>query len=129
MNTAELASAKVTWEDVKSSSGPEAKPGDNLLVLYKVALSVEDLDRGVVIESTFSPDQFVEIVYSKEALLPGVFLGLQGMRAGGSVRRIRIPAAFAFGQRGHDPLIPPGSDLVVDLCLARVLTGIRNTAP
>lgn len=120
MNTvASFNETRVTWRDIKLSGGPIAEPGDQLYVLYKVALSEDELDRGQSIESTYSPDRFIEVTYSQEALLPGVFAGLQGMRAGGAVRRIFIPASLGFGARGTDR-VPPGASLVVDLCLARV---------
>lgn len=110
---------KIRCVDLKQSGGPVVEPGDNAVVHYRVAFSEEDLEAGNLLESTYGPDLPVKIGVTREQLLEGVYLGLLGMRAGGAVRRIFISSRAAYGERGWLG-VPPNSDLVVEICLARV---------
>lgn len=115
-----MESEIIDVKDLKISGGPEIKDGSTILLLYKVALSEEALDRGGCIESTYSPDIPKEITVSKESLIEGVYRGLLGMKGGGSVRRIKIPSSLAFGTRGYRE-VPSDASLFVELCIAAVL--------
>jgi FKBP-type peptidyl-prolyl cis-trans isomerase len=109
----------LTKADLKICSGPVVRPGDYLVMLYKAALSERALETGDWVESTYGPDVPVEIRFTREDLLPGVYEGVLGMRAGGSIRRLSIPPSLAYGQQGFG-LVPPDADLYVDVCLARI---------
>jgi FKBP-type peptidyl-prolyl cis-trans isomerase len=56
----------------------------------------------------------VEVQYARQTLTPpGLFEGLEGMKAGGR-RVITIPAADAFGEEGNDALsMPAATDFIV----------------
>lgn len=61
----------------------------------------------------------------KSNLVPGLSQGLVGMRIG-QRRSIYIPAALAYGARGSEAKaflrpVPPGSDLVVNLEIKKVV--------
>ncbi|MCU1355892.1 MAG: FKBP-type peptidyl-prolyl cis-trans isomerase [Acidimicrobiales bacterium] len=120
--------------EVKLCSGPVVTTGSSVTLLYKVALSEEALDSGDCVESNFAPDLPIEVVATKEDLLPGVYWTLVGMRAGGSVRRARVSADLAFGQRGSGTgSVPPGSEIWIELCVSQVSDtfsgGARGTEP
>lgn len=113
--------------DVKLCGGPVVSMGSTISLLYKVALSEEDLSNGRLLESNYSPDVPLICRVDKNELLAGIVEGLIGMRSGGSVRRLRIPPALAYGQRGAEG-VPPGADLWVELCVSRILPS-ENTIP
>ena len=106
------------YKDMKKSEGPEISNGDRIELYYKLAYSDIDIDRGNFIESTYMPDVPIQLTYSKEDMLLGLYYGMEGMRTGGSIRRIYIPAKYGYGNRKWGP-IKENSDLVVEVCLAR----------
>lgn len=106
--------------DVKTSSGPQVMEGDKISLLYRVALSKDDFERGEFLETTYVPDLLVEVVVTKESLLEGVYGALVGMHSGGSIRRALITSSEAFGNRGYGP-VPANSDLYLELCVARII--------
>lgn len=108
-----------TWKDIKVSGGPEIVDNSEVSVLYKVALSKEDLCNGKFIESTYNPDVPVRVRVNEKSLLCGVYKGILGMRGGGSVRQITIPAAMAFGERGFAG-ITSNKDIYVEVCAVSV---------
>ena len=107
--------------DLKVSDGPELLDGDEVEVFYRLALSDNDLNDDITIESTYNPDLSVKIIFSEETLLKGLFEGMKGMRSGGSIRKIYLPSALAYGDRDWKN-IPKNTDLVVEICLARIKT-------
>jgi len=92
-----ILTSKVECFDVKQSGGPSVQPGDTVVIHYRVALSKEDIDAGNLLESTYAPDTPVEVEVTKQALLPGIYEGLIGMRAGGSIRLMILPPDLAYG--------------------------------
>ncbi len=111
---------KLGLTDLKVCGGPAIEEGDTVRLLYRVAFSEQDIERGNLLESNYNPEDPIEIVVSKEALLEGVFRGLIGMRAGGSVRRVVVPPHLAFGSRAWGR-VPPNTTLVVDLLVSLVI--------
>ena len=111
--------------DRKISDGPAVAEGDVVTLLYKCALSEEDLEAGNIIDSNYSPDNPIEVTVSKEQLLPGVYAALLGMRSGGSVRRVTLEPAEAYSQHGWKT-VPPNSSLVVELCPIKLRPSQRD---
>jgi FKBP-type peptidyl-prolyl cis-trans isomerase FkpA len=106
-------------EDLKICGGPSIQEGDTVTLLYRVALSEKDLDEGRLLESNHNPETPIEILLKRDELLEGVFRGLLGMKAGGSIRRLFLPPDCAYGERSWGP-VPAGSSLVVDVVVSLV---------
>ena len=106
--------------ETKICEGPKLKEGDTVELLYKLALSEEDLNEGRFVESTYSPDIPIRIKVSRAHMLAGVYEGVIGMGTGGSLRRIFIPAELGYGNRAWKE-IPKNQDLVIDVCVARII--------
>jgi len=109
----------VSVEDIKTSGGPEVVNGSQIELLYKLALSRDDLISDRCIESTYSPDISLTVEVQPTELLQGVYDGLLGMRAGGSVRRITIPSQLAYGSKGYGS-VPPDTDLFLEVCVVSI---------
>ncbi len=102
-------------EEIKSSGGPVVSNGCQVTILYRMALSPEQLNQGDCIETTYSPDIPIVVCVDEHSLLSGVYRGILGIQTGGSVRRLGIPSSLAFGERGYGP-VPPNSDIYVEIC-------------
>ena len=105
--------------DVKKSGGPEVKDNSSLLILYRIALSEDDLRNDKSIETTYSPDIPIPIKVNKNVLLSGIYHGLIGMRGGGSIRVIVIPPEMGYGSRGYGN-VPPNTTLYAEVCVVSV---------
>ena len=79
------------------------------------------LPDGTVIESNWDDDEPSTIRLYSSHVIPGVRLGLQGMRVGGE-RRLFIPASLAFGGAPREPYdnVPPNAEVVYDIKLVDV---------
>jgi FKBP-type peptidyl-prolyl cis-trans isomerase len=103
----------VRYQELFLGSGPAAVHGDELLVDYVVALPDETrvdstVDRGLPVT--------MEVGH---ALVPGLDDALVCMRPDGR-RRIWVPAALAYGEKGVEDMIPPNSDLVFEVHVLEV---------
>ncbi len=116
-----------TVVDVKDCAGPPVRDGDRITVMYRAALTNADLDSGNVIETTYGPDVSLEIDVRRDSLLPGVYLALIGMHAGGAIRRVTMGSNLAFSDRGWGP-VPASSGLVIELCVSRVVASSERTS-
>lgn len=111
--------SELTLKDIKVSGGPEIIDNSDVLLLYKVALSKDDLYNGKLIESTYNPDVPVRVRVNQKSLLCGVYKGILGMHGGGSVRQIAIPTHMAFGDKGFAG-ISPNQDIYIEVCAVSV---------
>lgn len=105
--------------DLKISGGPEITDNSTVQLLYRVALSEDDLIKNRCLESTYSPDMPITVIVCRESLLEGVYWGILGMHGGGSIRRIVVPPELGFGDRKFGD-IPPNSSLFFDICAVSV---------
>jgi len=106
---------KVAITDLKICDGPVVQLNDVVELFYRVSLP-----DGTEIESTFSPDIPINLRYSELAMLKGLYLGMAGMRTGGSLRKIQIPSGLAFGARSWQN-IPANTDLIIEITLSRII--------
>lgn len=116
--------SELVIRDLKIALGPELALGDWVSLLYRAALGQESFNAQEWLESTFDPDIAVQIEYSPAAMLEGVFRGMAGMRAGGSIRYIHVPSDLAYGARGFRQ-VPPNADLYLEVTVVSIMS--RNT--
>jgi FKBP-type peptidyl-prolyl cis-trans isomerase FkpA len=95
-------------EDIRLGEGVPAVAGDTLTVNY-----VGTLENGQVFDSSYDRNQPYTFVLGAGTVIRGWDLGMVGMRVGG-LRRLTIPPALAYGDRGSGP-IPPNATLMFDV--------------
>ena len=100
------------YADIVTGTGREAQAGDSLAVVYQGWLT-----DGTLFDQTTKNEkgQLVAFSFTLGAgqVIPGWEQGLAGMKEGGK-RRIIVPPALAYGDKGQGP-IPPNSLLVFDV--------------
>ncbi len=69
---------------------------------------------GKMFDNSFERNQPLNVKIGKKQLMPGWEEGVSMLRAGEKAKLI-IPAALALGEKGYPPLIPPNTDLVMDI--------------
>ncbi|MHA7812166.1 MAG: FKBP-type peptidyl-prolyl cis-trans isomerase [Phycisphaerales bacterium] len=99
-------------EDIEVGSGDECPSGATVEVHYKGAL----MD-GTVFDSSY--DRGESINFPLGNLIQGWQEGIPGMKVGGK-RKLTIPYAKAYGERGVPGAIPAKSDLVFEIELLGV---------
>ena len=100
--------------DHEIGNGTEAQSGCTEEVHYTGTLTDgskfdSSLDRGEPFSFRLGASQVIK----------GWDQGIAGMKVGGK-RRLEIPAALAYGERGFPPVIPANSDLVFEVELLGV---------
>jgi len=113
VNRQELAGGLIV-EDLTVGDGYEVKPGGAVVAFYHGTLK----DGGKVFDSAFQRGE--PIAFPLSGVIPGWQQGVPGMKVGG-VRRLTIPAALGYGERGAGADIPPNSDLVFVIQLVDAL--------
>lgn len=99
-------------KDVIEGDGPEAKPGDTVSAHYVgVAFST-----GEEFDASWNRGAPLDFKVGAGQVIQGWDQGIPGMKVGGR-RRLEVPAAMAYGDRGAGSVIAPGEALifVVDL--------------
>jgi FKBP-type peptidyl-prolyl cis-trans isomerase len=93
--------------DVKEGKGAEVKPGATVKVHYTGWLK-----DGTVFDSSYKRNEPIE--FPLDGVIKGWTDGVPGMKPGG-VRRLYIPYAQAYGERGRPPVIPAKADLIFEI--------------
>lgn len=98
-------------QDVKVGSGDEAKAGDTVAVHYTGTLA-----DGTKFDSSLDRGQPFSFTLGAGMVIRGWDVGVAGMKVGGT-RKLIIPPAMGYGDRGAGGVIPPGATLtfVVEL--------------
>ena len=100
-------------EDTQVGTGEEVRPGATVKAHYRGTLK-ED---GTEFDSSYSRGQPIE--FPLRAMVPGWQYGIPGMKVGGK-RKLVVPFAMAYGDRGIPGKIPPRADLVFEIELVEV---------
>lgn len=102
-------------EYVYGTGDKATKAGNNIAVQY-----VGYLTNGKVFDTSLKGEKkpFV-FKLGAGSVISGWDIGLQDMHVG-SVRRLTIPAALAYGAKGSPPAIPPNATLIFDVQLIAI---------
>jgi len=112
---------KLTIIDQKVGTGPEAKPGMDVLVHYTGWLYDENAKdkHGAKFDSSLNHGAPFNFTLGAGRVIEGWDQGVVGMRVGGK-RTLLIPAELGYGARGAGRDIPPNASLVFNVELIDV---------
>lgn len=107
-------------EDVVVGTGSrEARGGDTVSVHYEGTL-----DDGRKFDSSYDRNEPFEFTLGEGQVIRGWDLGIEGMKPGGK-RRLTIPPALAYGEKGVG-VIPPNATLHFTVELLEIKMGERK---
>ena len=104
----------LTFEDIKVGDGPEPVAGRAVKVHYTGWLT-----DGTEFDSSRQRSEPFEFVLGRGQVIQGWDEGVATMKVGGQ-RKLTLPPALAYGERGAGGIIPPGATLVFDVELLNV---------
>ncbi len=105
----------VKYETIKEGSGAELKPGQRGYFHY-----VGTLENGEVFDNTRITNQPRTLQIGVDTLIKGWDEALPGMKVG-EVRKLLIPSALAYGERGKSPAVPPNANLNFEFELLNIV--------
>ena len=97
------------WTELKAGSGPEARPGMQVRVVYWLALP--NGERVVDLYAKEKPHPFR---IGDGTVSGGLDQAVRGMRRGG-VREVTLPPVSHYGRAGHGGVIPEDTTLTMHL--------------
>lgn len=97
--------------------GTGASPVDGQIVVVHF---VGWLDDGVKFDSTRDRGKPFGFPLGSGQVIRGWDEGVRGMKVGGK-RRLIVPPALGYGEKGIPPIVPPNARLVFDIELMRVI--------
>lgn len=107
---------EIKIKDELPGEGKAAEKGALITAHYRGFLA-----DGTEFDSSYAKGRPFQTVLSKNKVIQGWFIGLQGMKVGGK-RNLWVPASLAYGERQIGTMIPPDSDLYFEIELLEVLT-------
>lgn len=96
-------------EIIKPGEGQEAKEGDKAIVHY-----VGVLEDGTKFDSSVDRGEPFQFTLGAGQVIQGWDLGVVGMKIG-EVRRLYIPSAYGYGEKGAGSTIPPNANLIFEV--------------
>jgi FKBP-type peptidyl-prolyl cis-trans isomerase FkpA len=115
----QVAALEVT--DLVIGQGAEATSGSKVTVHYTgwTYDNTRPEKKGAAFDSSRKSGQPFSFVLGQQQVIAGWDQGVTGMKVGGQ-RRLVIPSALAYGDRGAGGVIAPGATLVFDVELLGV---------
>ena len=102
------------YTDIVVGTGPSPRPGQTAVVHYTGTLT-----NGTKFDSSLDRGQPYEFPLGRGSVIRGWDEGVATMKVGGK-RRLVVPPALGYGERGQPPKIPGGSTLVFEVELLGV---------
>jgi len=103
-------------EDIQLGEGKAAVKGALITTQYRGFL--ED---GSSFDSSYERGKPFQCVIGTGRVIKGWDLGMMGMQVGGK-RKLWVPAALAYGERGMGSRVPADANLIFEIELLEVLT-------
>jgi len=103
------------YADTGMGNGPTPNEGQIVVVHF-----VGWLDDGTKFDSTRDRGKPFGFPLGSGQVIKGWDEGVRGMHVGGK-RRLIVPPALGYGEKGVPPIVPPNAGLVFDVELVRVL--------
>ena len=97
------------YEDLTVGEGAEAKSGDRVSVHY-----TGWLENGTKFDSSVDRGRPFDFPLGAGRVIKGWDQGVAGMKVGGK-RKLTIPPALGYGERGAGGVIPPNATLVFEV--------------
>ena len=97
------------YVDLVEGTGPQPKPGESVRVHY-----TGWLEDGKKFDSSHDRREPLVFPIGKGHVINGWDEGVGSMKVGGK-RKLVIPAALGYGDRGAAGLIPPGATLIFEV--------------
>jgi FKBP-type peptidyl-prolyl cis-trans isomerase len=105
----------VKYETIKEGTGRDLKPGEPAQFYY-----VGTLEDGKVFDDHTRRNSRPELFTIGTGVIKGWQEALPGMKVG-EVRKLTVPPALGYGERGQPPDIPPNATLIFEVELSGIL--------
>lgn len=102
------------WVELREGTGVSPSPGQTVSVHY-----TGWLENGTKFDSSLDRGQPLEFPVGRGRVIRGWDEGVGSMKVGGK-RKLIIPAALGYGDRGAGGVIPPGATLIFEVELLGV---------
>jgi len=100
---------KLKYYIVKEGEGENANYGDNVYINY-----TGYLPDGTIFDSSYKKNKPVKITVGRNQVFKGLDMGLLLMNKGCKIKLI-IPSGLAYGEKGLGNIVPPNTDITVDV--------------
>lgn len=108
MSKTSTDSGKLQIEEIKVGTGAAVTSGDTVVMHYSGTL-----ENGEKFDSSYDRGQPFETRIGVGQVIEGWDMGVPGMKIGGK-RKLVIPSALGYGERGVGP-IPPNATLIFEV--------------
>jgi FKBP-type peptidyl-prolyl cis-trans isomerase len=103
----------VKYQTLKEGSGPELKPGQRAAIHYE-----GKLENGEVFDSSKGRSPF-SVTFGQHQVIDGWEEAIPGMKVG-EIRKLTIPPALGYREKGFPPKIPPNATLIFEVELVEL---------
>lgn len=103
---------------IAAGTGPAAEIG-KIAVIHFTAWLDKNGSKGTEIFNSRDRGEPVAFKLGTDQVMEGWNIGVAGMKVG-EKRRLMIPAALGYGERGVADVVPPNADLIFDIELIAV---------